>query len=65
VLSVTWNAVGIVRLARGLLIAETAIDGAVPRLRPIMMTTLGLLPAALSHEIGSDLADRAWTVYLL
>jgi heavy metal efflux system protein len=34
------------------------VEGAVLRLRPIMMTmlvaTLGLLPAALSHGIGSD-----------
>ena len=39
-------------------IVEAAIEGAVLRLRPIMMTmlvaTLGLLPAALSHAIGSD-----------
>ena len=40
------------------LLVEAAIEGAVLRLRPIMMTmlvaTLGLLPAALSHAIGSD-----------
>ena len=34
------------------------MEGAVLRLRPIIMTmlvaTLGLLPAALSHGIGSD-----------
>ena len=39
-------------------IVEAAVEGAVLRLRPIMMTllvaTLGLLPAALSHAIGSD-----------
>jgi heavy metal efflux system protein len=44
--------------ARGMPIFEAAIEGATRRLRPIMMTmlvaTLGLLPAALSHEIGSD-----------
>ncbi len=38
--------------------AEAAVEGAVLRLRPIMMTmlvaTLGLLPAAMSHGIGSD-----------
>jgi cobalt-zinc-cadmium resistance protein CzcA len=37
---------------------EAAVEGAVLRLRPIIMTmlvaTLGLLPAALSHGIGSD-----------
>ena len=39
-------------------IEDAAVEGAVLRLRPIMMTmlvaTLGLLPAALSHAIGSD-----------
>jgi cobalt-zinc-cadmium resistance protein CzcA len=44
--------------ARGLSIEEAAIEGATRRLRPIMMTmlvaTLGLLPAALAHAIGSD-----------
>ena len=39
-----------------------AIEGAVLRLRPILMTmlvaTLGLLPAALSHGIGSDSQRR-------
>src|SRR5271168_633907 len=43
---------------RGYSIEESAIEGAVLRLRPIMMTmlvaTLGLLPAALSRGIGSD-----------
>ena len=37
---------------------EAAREGALLRLRPIMMTmlvaTLGLLPAAMSHDIGSD-----------
>ncbi|HTV66700.1 MAG TPA: CusA/CzcA family heavy metal efflux RND transporter [Bryocella sp.] len=44
--------------ARGMSVEEAAIEGAILRLRPIMMTmlvaTLGLLPAALSHAIGSD-----------
>jgi heavy metal efflux system protein len=44
--------------SRGMPIFEAAIEGATRRLRPIMMTmlvaTLGLLPAALSHDIGSD-----------
>ena len=44
---------------RGHTIEEAAIEGArVLRLRPIMMTmlvaTLGLLPVATSHGIGSD-----------
>ena len=44
--------------ARGHTPEDAAVDGAVLRLRPIMMTmlvaTLGLLPAATSHGIGSD-----------
>lgn len=44
--------------ARGRSIEDSAVEGAVLRLRPIMMTmlvaTLGLLPAAMSHAIGSD-----------
>ncbi len=44
--------------ARDYSIEDAAVEGAVLRLRPIMMTmlvaTLGLLPAALSHAIGSD-----------
>ncbi len=39
-------------------IVEAAVEGSVLRLRPVMMTmlvaTLGLLPAAMSHAIGSD-----------
>ena len=44
--------------ARGYTVHDAAIEGAVLRLRPIMMTalvaTLGLLPAAISNGIGSD-----------
>jgi heavy metal efflux system protein len=44
--------------ARGDSVIDAAVEGAVLRLRPIMMTTLvatlGLLPAALSRGIGSD-----------
>jgi cobalt-zinc-cadmium resistance protein CzcA len=44
--------------ARGHTIEDAAVEGAVLRLRPIMMTmlvaTLGLLPAAISTGIGSD-----------
>ena len=44
--------------ARGHAIVDAAVEGAVLRLRPIMMTmlvaTVGLIPAALSHAIGSD-----------
>ncbi|HYW42845.1 MAG TPA: CusA/CzcA family heavy metal efflux RND transporter [Bryobacteraceae bacterium] len=54
--------------ARGLSIENAAIEGAVRRLRPIMMTmlvaTLGLLPAALSHEIGSD-SQRPFAIVIV
>jgi heavy metal efflux system protein len=44
--------------AHGYSVHEAAVEGAVLRLRPIMMTmlvaTLGLLPAAISTGIGSD-----------
>ena len=44
--------------ARGYNVRDAAVEGAVLRLRPIMMTmlvaTLGLLPAAISTGIGSD-----------
>ena len=54
--------------ARGLSITEATIDGAVRRLRPIMMTmlvaTLGLLPAAMSHEIGSD-SQRPFAIVIV
>jgi cobalt-zinc-cadmium resistance protein CzcA len=54
--------------ARGHTIEDAAIDGAVLRLRPIMMTmlvaTLGLLPAALSHAIGSD-SQRPFAIVIV
>ena len=54
--------------ARGGTIEDSAIDGAVLRLRPIMMTmlvaTLGLLPAALSHAIGSD-SQRPFAIVIV
>jgi cobalt-zinc-cadmium resistance protein CzcA len=54
--------------ARGNTIEESAIEGAVLRLRPIMMTmlvaTLGLLPAALSHDIGSD-SQRPFAIVIV
>jgi cobalt-zinc-cadmium resistance protein CzcA len=54
--------------ARGNTIEESAIEGAVLRLRPIMMTmlvaTLGLLPAALSHGIGSD-SQRPFAIVIV
>jgi heavy metal efflux system protein len=54
--------------ARGYTITEAAVEGAVLRLRPIMMTmlvaTLGLLPAALSHGIGSD-SQRPFAIVIV
>ena len=54
--------------ARGHSIADAAVEGAVLRLRPIMMTmlvaTLGLLPAALSHDIGSD-SQRPFAIVIV
>ena len=49
-------------------IVAAAVEGAVLRLRPIMMTmlvaTLGLLPAALSHAIGSD-SQRPFAIVIV
>jgi cobalt-zinc-cadmium resistance protein CzcA len=54
--------------ARGNSIETAAVEGAVVRLRPIMMTmlvaTLGLLPAALSHGIGSD-SQRPFAIVIV
>ena len=54
--------------ARGFTVTESAVEGAVLRLRPIMMTmlvaTLGLLPAALSHGIGSD-SQRPFAIVIV
>ncbi len=49
-------------------IIEAAVQGSVLRLRPVMMTmlvaTLGLLPAALSHAIGSD-SQRPFAIVIV
>src|SRR5471032_754868 len=54
--------------ARGFTVEGAAIEGAVLRLRPIMMTalvaTIGLLPAALSHAIGSD-SQRPFAIVIV
>jgi cobalt-zinc-cadmium resistance protein CzcA len=54
--------------AAGHTVEGAAIEGAVLRLRPIMMTmlvaTLGLLPAALSHGIGSD-SQRPFAIVIV
>ena len=49
-------------------VEESAIEGAVLRLRPILMTmlvaTLGLIPAALSRGIGSD-SQRPFAIVIV
>jgi cobalt-zinc-cadmium resistance protein CzcA len=53
---------------RGYSVEEAAVEGAVLRLRPILMTmlvaTLGLLPAAMSHGIGSD-SQRPFAIVIV
>jgi heavy metal efflux system protein len=53
---------------RGHNVEDSAVEGAVLRLRPIMMTmfvaTLGLLPAAMSHGIGSD-SQRPFAIVIV
>jgi cobalt-zinc-cadmium resistance protein CzcA len=53
---------------RGHAIVDAAVEGAVLRLRPIMMTmlvaTFGLLPAAFSHAIGSD-SQRPFAIVIV
>jgi len=54
--------------ARGYDIEEAAVEGAGLRLRPIVMTmlvaTLGLMPAAVSHGIGSD-SQRPFAIVIV
>jgi len=54
--------------ARRYPVEDAAVEGAVLRLRPIMMTmlvaTLGLLPAATSHAIGSD-SQRPFAIVIV
>jgi heavy metal efflux system protein len=54
--------------ARGSPAFEAAAEGAVRTLRPVMMVmlvaTLGLLPAALSHDIGSD-SQRPFAIVIV
>jgi len=54
--------------SRGMPVKAAAIEGATRRLRPIMMTmlvaTLGLLPAAMSHAIGSD-SQRPFAIVIV
>jgi cobalt-zinc-cadmium resistance protein CzcA len=55
-------------ILEGRSIAEAVLEGAVMRLRPILMTALmaglGLLPAALSHGIGSE-TQRPFAVVIV
>jgi cobalt-zinc-cadmium resistance protein CzcA len=54
--------------ASGYTVLDAAVEGAVLRLRPIMMTmlvaTFGLLPAAFSHAIGSD-SQRPFAIVIV
>ena len=49
-------------------VIDAAVEGSVQRLRPVMMTmlvaTLGLLPAAMSHAIGSD-SQRPFAIVIV
>ena len=53
---------------QGKSLAESVLEGAVLRMRPVMMTAitafLGLLPAALSHGIGSE-TQRPFAVVIV
>src|SRR5271169_6711960 len=53
---------------RGQTVRDAALHGATRRLRPVMMTmlvaTLGLLPAAMSHGIGSD-SQRPFAIVIV
>jgi cobalt-zinc-cadmium resistance protein CzcA len=55
-------------MRNGKSLAEAVLEGAVSRLRPIVMTALmaglGLLPAALSHGIGSE-TQRPFAVVIV
>lgn len=55
-------------IRNGAQVGEAVLDGAVERLRPIVMTALmaglGLLPAALSHGIGSE-TQRPFAVVIV
>jgi heavy metal efflux system protein len=55
-------------MREGMRINQAIIEGAVSRLRPILMTALmaglGLLPAALSHSIGSE-TQRPFAVVIV
>jgi heavy metal efflux system protein len=54
--------------AKGFKAEDAAVEGAVLRLRPIMITmlvaTFGLIPASLSHAIGSD-SQRPFAIVIV
>jgi heavy metal efflux system protein len=54
--------------ASGANLRDVVVEAAVRRLRPILLTmvvaTLGLLPAAMSHEIGSD-SQRPFAIVIV
>ena len=55
-------------MRNGMRLRESVMEGAVARLRPILMTALmagiGLMPAALSHGIGSE-TQRPFAVVIV
>jgi cobalt-zinc-cadmium resistance protein CzcA len=55
-------------MMEGMALSEAVLEGAVARLRPILMTALmaglGLMPAALSHAIGSE-TQRPFAVVIV
>ena len=56
------------RIRHGASLADATVEGATQRLRPVLMTALmaglGLLPAALSHGIGSE-TQRPFAVVIV
>jgi cobalt-zinc-cadmium resistance protein CzcA len=56
------------RIRNGAALTEATVEGATQRLRPVLMTALmaglGLLPAALSHGIGSE-TQRPFAVVIV
>ena len=53
---------------KGIAMAEAVLEGAISRMRPVVMTAamaaLGLLPAALSHEVGAETSRPFATVII-
>jgi cobalt-zinc-cadmium resistance protein CzcA len=55
-------------LGRGQPVAQAVRDGAISRVRPVVMTALmaalGLLPMALSHQVGAE-TSRPFAVVII